>query len=87
MIPKGDIIEVWKGGEMMETPYIEVKLEDVMFRKHIRTIEEVSKKSGLSRKAVSAALNDRRHRMKTDTIAKLCKALDCDIGDLLVLKK
>jgi putative transcriptional regulator len=72
---------------MQETPYIEVRLDEVMHKKRIRTIEEVSQKSGLSRKAVSSALNDQRHRMKSDTIAKLCKALDCEIEELLVLKK
>jgi putative transcriptional regulator len=72
---------------MLETPYIEVKLLEVMAKRNIRTIGEVSEKSGLSRKAVSAALNDQRHRMKSDTIARLCKALDCNIEELLVLKK
>lgn len=72
---------------MQDTPYIEVRLEEVMYKKRIKTIKEVSQLSGLSRKAVSEALNNERHRMKSDTIARLCKALDCNIEELLVLKK
>ncbi|PKR86127.1 helix-turn-helix domain-containing protein [Heyndrickxia camelliae] len=72
---------------MQETPYIEVKLWEMMGKRNIRTIEHLHKKSGLSRKAISKALNKTQYRMQVDTVAKLCKALDCEIGDLLVLKK
>jgi putative transcriptional regulator len=72
---------------MNEQPEIEVRLYQVMRAKKVKTIQELHEKTGLSRKAISQALNKDRHRMHTDTIAKLCKALDCEIGDLLVLKK
>lgn len=68
-------------------PIAEIKLLEVMGRKGIRTIEEVHKNSGLSRKAISKIINKETQRISTDTIAKLCKALDCEINDLIVIKK
>jgi putative transcriptional regulator len=68
-------------------PTAEIKLLEVMGKKEIRTIEEVHQKSGLSRKAVSKIINKETKRISTDTIAKLCKALDCDINELIVIKK
>lgn len=68
-------------------PEIEIRLFEMMAKNNIRTIEQLHEKSGLSRKSISQALNKKNHRMHTDTIAKLCVALNCEIGDLLVLKK
>jgi putative transcriptional regulator len=72
---------------MYENAEIEIRLYEVMRKKKIRTIRELHEKTGLSRKAISQAINNEHHRMHTDTIAKLCAALDCDIGELLVLKR
>lgn len=65
----------------------EIKLLEVMGKKEIRTIEEVHQKSGLSRKAISKIINKETKRISTDTVAKLCKALDCQINELIVLKE
>lgn len=72
---------------MVDVPVIEIRLFEMMGKRNVRTIEQLKEKTGLSRKAISAALNNKNHRMHTDTIAKLCMALDCDIADLIVLKK
>ena len=72
---------------MTDTPKIEIRLLEVMGKRNIRTIKEASERTGLSRKAISQVLNNQTHRMHTDTIAKICKGLDCEIGELLVLKK
>ena len=66
---------------------VEIKLLEVMAKREIRTIEEVHKRSGLSRKAVSKIINKETKRISTDTIAKLCNALDCDVDELIVIKK
>jgi len=71
----------------MYEPQIEVHLYEMMAKRNIRTIQKLKEKTGLSRKAISEILNNKHHRMHTDTVAKLCAALDCEIGDLLVLKK
>lgn len=68
-------------------PVVEVRLLEMMGRANVRTIKQLSEKTGLSRKAISAAVNNRSHRMHTDTIAKLCHALDCEVGELLKLKR
>lgn len=65
----------------------EIKLLEVMGKKEIRTIEELHKKSGLSRKSISKIINKETKRISTDTIAKLCNALDCEIGELIEIKK
>lgn len=72
---------------MVEAPYIEIDLHRLMRDRDIKTIEQLKEMTGLSRKAISQALNEKKHRMKTDTIAKLCVALKCDISDLLILRK
>lgn len=68
-------------------PVVEIKLLEVMGKKEIRTIEEVHKRSGLSRKAISKIINKETKKISTDTIAKLCKALNCPIGELVVFKE
>lgn len=68
-------------------PDIEIKLLEQMAKKDIRTIQEIHEKSGLSRKAIANILNNKNVRIKADTIAKLCQALDCEIGELVVIKK
>lgn len=72
---------------MQEIPVVEIRLHEMMGKRKIRTIEELHSRSGLSRKAISTALKNENHRMKVDTLAKLCKALECDVSELLVIKK
>ena len=72
---------------MQDYPKIEIKLHEMMVKRKIRTIAKLHKMSGLSRKAISKALSDKPYKMNIDTLAKLCEALDCEIQDLLVLKK
>jgi len=68
-------------------PKVEMNLFEMMGKRNIRTIGEVAELSGLSRKAVSAALNNTNEKVSFATIAKLCKALNCEPGDLLKIKK
>jgi putative transcriptional regulator len=87
-VPMGVIINNRRRWKFMnESPYLEVRLYEIMGKKNVRTIEQLKDMTGLSRKAISQALNNERHRMHTDTIAKLCMALDCEVGELLTLKK
>jgi putative transcriptional regulator len=71
---------------MTSYPEVEIKLLEVMGKKGIRTIQEVHEKSGLSRKAVSKIINKETKKISTETIARLCKALECDIKELIVFK-
>lgn len=65
---------------------VEVKLSDVMWKKRVRTIQELHEKTGISRTVISGLLNDKKGSVRLETIAKLCSALDCEIGELIVIK-
>lgn len=66
---------------------VKVKLWEAMVNREIRTIAEMSKKSGLSRKSVSKLLNHQTTRLDLNVLYKLCKALDCEVGELVVYEK
>lgn len=66
---------------------IDVKLLEMMGKNGFRTIKELHEKTGISRTVISDLLNDNQRAVRLDTIGRLCHALECDIGDLLVIKK
>lgn len=64
---------------------IRIKLEDMMWRRRIRSISRIARLAGLSRQTVDALYN-RPHRVKgfrLETLEGLCRALDCRIEDLI----
>lgn len=64
---------------------IKIKLEDMMWRRRIRSISRLARLAGLSRQTVDALYN-RPHRVKgfrLETLEGLCRALDCRIEDLI----
>lgn len=65
---------------------IEYRLLELMGRQNIRSIEELHKKTGISRTVISEIINGKKTNVRADTIARLCKALDCNIEELVVLK-
>lgn len=62
---------------------VKINILELMARKKMRTIQELHKETGISRKTVSKIINGNSTALKTDTIYKLCKALDCTPGELL----
>lgn len=48
------------------------------------SIADVHQKTGLARKTISNLYNDKATRIDFDTLAKLCDALDCTVGELLI---
>ena len=48
---------------------------------------ELAEKSGVSAMAVNRLYNNDFKRVDTDTLEKLCKYLECDLSELLVLKE
>jgi putative transcriptional regulator len=78
------IIKIWKGGETVE---IEIKLHELMAKKKIRQIRVLSKLSGVSEQSISKLLNEKSKYMRLDSLAKICSALDCEIGELIEFKK
>jgi putative transcriptional regulator len=69
------------------TKEVEIRLLEMMGRKNIRTIQELHKASGISRTIISDLLNGNKRSIRLDTVEKLCKALDCEIGELIQIKR
>lgn len=66
---------------------IEIKLLEQMAKNNIRQIRALSQLSGVSEQSISKLLNEKSKHMRLDSLAKLCQALNCEIGDLIVFKK
>ena len=47
------------------------------------TIREVHEKTGLSRNTISNLYNEKSKMVDFDTLEKICRFLDCQVGDLL----
>mgnify|MGYP001638657670 CR=1 FL=1 len=60
---------------------------DVMLAKRKMSVTELSNKIGITMSNVSILKNGKAKAVKVSTLAKLCEALDCQPGDLLVYKK
>lgn len=65
---------------------IEIKLLEMMARKGFRTIQELHEVTGISRNSLSLMLKGNTNA-NLATIEKLCKALDCDLHNLIVYKR
>ena len=50
------------------------------------TYEHLARLTGLSRQTLESVASRPGYNSTLDTIAKLCRALDCQPGDLLVLE-
>ena len=56
---------------------------DVMLAKRKMTVTELSEKVGITISNLSVLKNDKARAIRMETLDKLCKALDCQPGDLL----
>lgn len=75
-------------------PSITVRLTELMQEKTVRdkrykavTQEEVAEAIGISRATMSDWVQGKVNRLDKDILAKLCQYFDCEIQDLLYLKK
>lgn len=59
----------------------------LMAKKGVRTMVELEEKSGVSRQVLDRFDKDKSKRLDFDTIVKLCKFFDCEVGDLLYLEE
>jgi putative transcriptional regulator len=66
---------------------VDIRLLEFMGRKNIRTIKELHEMTGISRTIISDLLNGNKRAIRLDTIEKLCRTLDCEIGDLIQIKR
>lgn len=56
---------------------------DVMLAKRKMSVTELSEKMEMTMANVSVLKNGKAKAIKIDTLNKLCKALDCQPGDIL----
>ena len=54
---------------------------------HKMKVADVARKTGLNRSTVSSLYYETAQRVDLETLDRLCKLFDCDVGDLLELVK
>jgi|GEM_PF-5866516 len=74
---------------MPETPqqHFEFGLEDLMWKSRIKSIRELSKRTSISASALRAMKNGESKIIHLSNLFALCKEFDCEIDDLIKLKK
>lgn len=53
----------------------------------IRSINQLSKETGITRQTLTRIYNEESNQLDFATIEKLCVFFDCDIADLLYLEE
>jgi len=61
---------------------IKVYLGRLLGERKLRA-SEVSKKTGINKNTLSSLYNEKVSGIRFDTLEKLCKFLDCSIGELI----
>lgn len=56
---------------------------DVMLAKRKMSVTELSERVGITMANISILKNGKAKAIKIDTLDKICKALDCQPGDIL----
>jgi len=57
---------------------------DELLAERAMTLTELSDRVGVSVVNLSVLKNDRARAIRYSTLAAICRALDCEVGDLLV---
>ncbi len=60
---------------------------DVMLAKRKMSVTELSERVGITLANISILKNGKAKAIKISTLTKLCRALDCQPGDILEFKK
>ena len=60
---------------------------DVMLAKRKMSVTELSEKVGITMANISILKNGKAKAIKIETLDKICKALQCQPGDILVFKE
>ncbi|MGM7719408.1 helix-turn-helix domain-containing protein [Metabacillus sp. Hm71] len=66
---------------------IKSNLHILMGEKKIRSINQLSKETGISRPTLTRIYNDESDRIEFTTIYKLCQFFGCEVGDLFTIVK
>ena len=60
---------------------------DVMLAKRKMSVTELSEKVGITMANISILKNGKAKAIRIETLDKICKALDCQVGDILEYKE
>lgn len=60
---------------------------DVMLAKRKMSVTELSERVGITMANISILKNGKAKAIKIQTLDKICKALDCEPGDILEYRK
>lgn len=60
---------------------------DVMMAKRKMSVTELSERVGITMANISILKNGKARAVRFETLEKICRALDCQPGDLLVYEK
>lgn len=66
---------------------VEIKLLDLMAKNKIRVVKELAENANVHHNVLYGLLNGHKKSLSLDTIAKLCTTLNCEIGELIEIKK
>ena len=64
---------------------VKSNLHILMGEKKIRSINQLSKETGISRPTLTRIYNDESDRIEFTTIYKLCQFFGCEVGDLFTI--
>ena len=66
---------------------IKFTLDRVMFEKNRMKVPELQEKSGVNKNTLYAIYNNTCTRVDLSVIDRICKALECNPGDLMVFEE
>jgi len=69
----------YKGGKTMP---IKIHLSKLLGERKLRA-SDVARKTGINKNTLSTLYNEKVSGIKFDTLEKLCKFLDCEVGKLM----
>lgn len=62
---------------------IKIDLANLMANKKCRSINKISMETGISRTTLTNLYYERTGGIEFETLERLCRYFDCDIGDLI----
>jgi putative transcriptional regulator len=66
---------------------VKTRLHVLMGEKKIRSINQLSKDTGMSRQTLTRIYNEESNQLDFATIEKLCEYFECSLSDLLYLEE
>lgn len=66
---------------------IDINLQLLMARKKIKSVKDLSKLTGISPTILYDLSNEYKRSVRLDTLVKICRVLECEIGELVAIKK